>query len=222
MNKFLKAFIDMFKVPDSVVKDAISSSNTRSKRKKDIKPLGHVSKHFESGRSGPGTISSGRGDPGGKSYGCHQLASNTGTLQAYLKRSIYAPEFKGLKATSKPFDKKWREIAKRDPGRFADDQLAFIKKTHFDGVRGYANGLNIPSTQAVDEALFSISVQHGKAKRIVKNAGIDVHDSEKTMINKLYDSRVAYVRRIKLPAATKRSVLNRYVSERRMVLKLVK
>ena len=222
MSKLLDFFVKLFKVPQSVVNDAKKSSKARTFSKKDIKPLGHVSKHFESGRSGPGTISSGRGDPGGKSYGCHQLASKTGTLQAYLKRSIFAPEFKGLRPTSKEFDRKWREIAKRHPKRFSDDQLAFIKKTHFDGVRGYANGLNIPDTRAINEALFSIGVQHGKAKTVVRQAKISAHDDERTVINKLYDSREAYVRRIRLPAGTKKSVLNRYKKERKMVLALCK
>lgn len=215
-NKLLNFFVKLFKVPKSVQDEV----RKKDKPKKYDKPLGHISKHFESGRSGPGTISSGKGDPGGKSYGCHQLASKTGTLQAYLKRSIFAPEFERLTIASKPFDRKWKDIAKRYPDKFAEDQLKFIKKTHFDGLRGYSNGLNIPSTQAIDEALFSISVQHGKAKKIVKHAGIEIGDSEAEVVNKLYDARVEYVSRLRLPVGTKKSVLNRYIRERKMVLDL--
>lgn len=217
MNKLLQYFIKLFKVPESTV---AAVKEDRAGTLMNNQPLGHISKHFESGRSGPGTISSGRGDPGGKSYGCHQLASKTGTLQAYIKRSIFAPEFAGLKPASSAFDKKWKEIAKKHPNRFAEDQLKFIKKTHFDGLRGYANGLNIPDTRAINEALFSIGVQHGKAKQVVKNARIDANDSETEIINKLYDARSAYVKRLRLNQATKRSVLGRYIKERKMVLKL--
>ena len=222
MNKLLEYFTKLFKQPGDNAKEVVSNNKPDTKRERPEKPLGHISKYFESGRSGPGTISSGRGDPGGKSYGCHQLASKTGTLQAFLRRTRFAPEFKGLRPTSGPFDKKWKDIAKRYPKEFAEDQLLFIKKTHYDGVRGYANGLNIPNTQAINEALFSMGVQHGKAKGIIKRAKIDANDSEAEIINKLYDAREDYVQRIRLPAGTKRSVLNRYKKERKMVLDLVK
>jgi hypothetical protein len=42
--------------------------------------IGAIAERFESGGRGPGTVSSGAGDPGGISYGTYQLASRTGTL----------------------------------------------------------------------------------------------------------------------------------------------
>jgi hypothetical protein len=219
MQKLFDFVMSLLNVPKKSIEKVVKDK-TEKKYTKDH--LGHVSKYFESGRSGPGTISSGKGDPGGVSYGCHQLASKTGTLQAYLKRSVFAPEFAGLKPATGKFNAKWKEIAKKYPDKFALDQLAFITKTHYQSVRGYANGLSIPHSQAINEALFSMGVQHGRAKSVIKHAKIESGDTEIDIVNKLYDSRERYVRRIKLPPGTKRSVLNRYKRERKMVLKLCK
>ena len=51
--------------------------------------LGDLSAKYESGRRGPGIISKGENDPGGKSYGTHQLSLNAGTLARYLKESDF-------------------------------------------------------------------------------------------------------------------------------------
>jgi hypothetical protein len=53
--------------------------------------LGAVSAKYESGGRGVETVSSGKGDPGGVSYGSHQLASKTGTMRAFLKSSEGQP-----------------------------------------------------------------------------------------------------------------------------------
>jgi len=46
--------------------------------------LGALSAEFESGGRGPGTVSSGKGDPGGVSYGIYQLSSKAGTVAGFL------------------------------------------------------------------------------------------------------------------------------------------
>lgn len=205
-------------------KPQASGSTARSRVDSgNVKP-GDVSAKYESGSSGPGTVSSGKGDPGGKSYGTHQLASKTGTLQKYLQTSKFKKEFEGLKPGSAEFDKKWKEIAKRDPEAFEDDQKKFIKKTHFDPVRSTATRVGLKSTRAINEALWSIGVQHGRAKTIVSDAAkaLPKGASEEDTVRQLYKSRTEYVQGLKLPAATKKSVLNRYKNELKDVLRLIK
>ena len=46
--------------------------------------LGDLSSRYESSGD-PGTVSSGYGDPGGKSYGLYQFSSNAGTLDEYIQ-----------------------------------------------------------------------------------------------------------------------------------------
>ena len=184
------------------------------------KPLGFVSKKYESGRSGPGTISSGRGDPGGKSYGSFQLASKTGTLQRYIASSKYKSVLGAHPVGSLAFDQAWKKLALEQPENFESDQHDFIVRTHYVPVRLHGNLLNIPSTLAINEALYSISVQHGGAKRIINAAHIKPTDSEREIIMKLYTSRRNYVKRY-VPKSLHNSLLNRYKNEERDVLALL-
>ncbi len=77
-------------------------------------PLGKLSEKYESGGRGPGTVSSGKGDPGGVSYGTYQLASKIGRADEFVKK-YYPDEFAGLKGGTEEFTKKWKELAYKDP-----------------------------------------------------------------------------------------------------------
>lgn len=186
--------------------------------------LGFISAKYESGNSGPGTISSGRGDPGGKSYGVHQFASKTGTVHAYIKYSkSFGSYFRGLRPGTKAFDSQWKRLAARYATDFERDQAAYAKLIYFNPIRAYANKLKIPNTRAINEALFSMAIQHGKAHTLVWRASVRKGESERSVINKLYKTRTEYVRGLSsLPLATKRAVLNRYVREERDVLALTR
>lgn len=140
--------------------------------------LGSVSKKFESGGRGPGTISTGVGDHGGISYGSFQISSNAGTMASFLERSRYAGEFAGMQINSQEFKDRWREIAARDPEGFYADQHAFIKETHFDpAARLLLNELGIDvgrRGRAFQEMLWSTAVQFGprRAVNLLGNAGL--------------------------------------------------
>lgn len=129
--------------------------------------LGLISERYES--SGPGTISTGKGDHGGVSYGTYQLSTAEGTIDEYLKQSVYREQFKDLTPNTKAFNDMWRELAGKE-SNFAQDQRDFIKSTHYDPQvsRLKANGLDLSERgEAVQEALWSTSVQyHGLTKKI--------------------------------------------------------
>src|SRR6478736_3004866 len=76
--------------------------------------LGKLSEKYESGNRGPGTVSTGKGDPGGVSYGTYQLASKVGRADAFVKR-YYPDTFKGLKGGTDEFTQRWKELAAKDP-----------------------------------------------------------------------------------------------------------
>ena len=126
--------------------------------------LGQTSAQYESGSGGPGTISSGRGDYGGKSYGIYQFSLNMESLQEYLAGSKqYGPEFRGLTPGSDAFDQKWKDIAARDPQGFSTDQHDFIKSQYFDvqNERLKEKGIDLSDRgRAVQDALWSTSVQY--------------------------------------------------------------
>jgi len=185
---------------------------------------GRVSATYESGGRGVGFVSSGRGDPGGQSYGIHQLSTKD-SMGAFLRASegqTYADKFKGLRPGTDAFNQVYKSIAAADPQGFANAQYAFYSRTHYDPVKAHAQKLGFAvDNPGVQEALFSMGVQHGGARRIVSAAAAAANKGPAEQIQALYEARSAYVKRIDLPEQTRASVLNRYRSEVRDALAMV-
>lgn len=194
--------------------------------------LGKLSEKYETGGRGPGTVSSGIGDPGGVSYGCYQLASRTGTAKRFVEAegAPWRAEL-SLPPGSAAFSAAWRAIAAREPERFAEAQHAFIERTHYRpavmAVRA-ATGVDLDARHpAIRDVVWSCAVQHGRASAILsaavtraENAG--QIDDDRALIEAIYDERDAYVRRIgTLPARTLNSLINRYAAERRDALAML-
>jgi len=140
------------------------------------RPLGWLSEKYEVGKNGgPGTISTGKGDKGGVSYGMFQLASRTGTAQKFADR-FYPQEFKGKKPGTVEFNAAWRQLAEKDPAGFAAKQRQFIKETHYDPVvRNLRKDVGLDAnarSSAVQNFLWSVSVQFGTkgGTRLVEQA----------------------------------------------------
>jgi len=202
----------------------VKTSNGREKKQIDANKildgsLGSISRKYES-RGNAGTISTGVGDPGGKSYGSYQLSSNKGVLQSFINQSGFKNEFDGLKIGSPAFDKKWKELAQKYPDQFAKEQHDFIKRTHFDPVAKEASKMGYDlSDKRIREALFSSSVQTSFSgnKEILKNA--DPTGNTEEQINSLYMARKDYVaRKGGLNSRTEQAVMKRYDRERKDVL----
>lgn len=124
--------------------------------------LGQTSTHYETGGRGPGTVSSGRGDRGGVSYGSYQFATNTGGVREYLDQSRYGPRFQGLQPGSRAFTAKWKQLARDDAG-FADDQHDFVRDKYYTVQRDAlgARGIDLRARgRAVQDALWSTAVQY--------------------------------------------------------------
>jgi hypothetical protein len=188
--------------------------------------LGSISQKYESGRKGVHTVSSGRDDPGGVSYGAHQLASRTGSMARYLASAEarqYASQFAGLQPGTEPFNQKYRQIASSDPQGFAASQKAFITRTHFDPVSKHAANLGWSvADPRIQEALYSMGVQHGGARKIVSRAGSPTGKTIEQQVAMLYAARKAYVtdpsQTPQMSAESRRREVNRYIREERDVL----
>lgn len=172
--------------------------------------LGALSARYESGERGPGAVSSGRGDPGGVSYGLFQLASRTGTVAAFLaaEGTPWAAEFGPARPGDAAFSEVWRRIAARDGEAFGEAQHAFIERTHYRpavaAVRGQT-GLDLDRrADAVRDACWSCAVQHGAAARILaeavgeadRQAGRAAAGYDRVLIGAIYAQRAAYVRAV--------------------------
>ena len=176
--------------------------------------LGDLSSKYEVGTGGPGFVSSGKGDPGGISYGSYQLASKPGTVEEFLKNTnYYNGELAGMSINSQRFIDKWRELGNTDATNFELAQWQFIKDTHYDPVREYADKLNILNNPAIDQVLWSMSVQHGQAKQIVHDALVSGEKDPKVVIHKLYAQRRKYIKNIGLSKTLIASLNNRYANE---------
>ncbi len=207
----------------------------------DTPRLGAIAERYESGGRGPGTVSTGAGDPGGVSYGVYQLSSNAGTLQRFLANEgkSYAGEL-GTGIGGERFNTAWKAIAARDPQGFRAAQHAFIDRTHYqpaiDGVKA-ATGLDLSSRHAaVREATWSTSVQHGGAQGVL-NAAIRKTDAQvdrssadydRKLVDNIYAGRADYLNALAgngkytaKEAAQLRSIAaTRYPNERRDVAAL--
>lgn len=195
--------------------------------------LGQTSKKFESGRGGAGTVSSGKGDAGGASYGTYQLASKTGTLQKFLNSTEYGQHFEGLTPGTAAFNAKWKELAATD-SNFGAAQLEFIKNTHYapalENLR--KNGIDLSGRgRAVHDALWSTSVQFGAGGR--KNgatgmflkalAGKDVNAmSDAEIVSAIQDYKITNNSKLfrRSSAEVQQGTLNRAYKEKNDLLKL--
>jgi hypothetical protein len=214
------------KLAETLDPDEAKDLATRLLARKPQAGLGDVSAKYESGGRGVGFISTGKDDPGGMSYGVHQLSGEY-SMGAFLKSpesGPYRDAFKGLKPQSAEFNRVYKEIAAKDPDAFAKAQKDFYTRTHYEPVKAAAEkaGFNTKN-RAVQEALFSMGVQHGKAADVVAEAGRRLGKNKgdaRKQVEALYEARYDYVKGLStLPDNTKQSVLDRYGREFKDALK---
>lgn len=200
--------------------------------------LGKLSEKYESGGRGPGTVSTGKGDPGGVSYGTYQLASKVGRADDFVKK-YYPNEFKGLKGGSEEFTKAWKALAEKDPKALHANEHAYIKETHYDPqARKLQKELELDVAKrsaALRDVVWSVAVQHGPNSGLIvtavtpllKNAKLaDVTDE--SIIRAVYaergrkdaDGKLVYFKRVSddwIPGLTKR-----FESEQKDALEMLK
>ncbi|HKR14724.1 MAG TPA: LysM peptidoglycan-binding domain-containing protein [Pyrinomonadaceae bacterium] len=138
--------------------------------------LGELSAKYETGGRGPGTVSTGSGDPGGVSYGSYQMATKMGTVQRFVAEPGFpwANDFKGLTAGTAPFTACWKKIATDQTDAFQSSQHAFIKKSHYDLLAAKIlsdDGLDVNTrSRALMDVVWSTAVQHGGGTSMIHKA----------------------------------------------------
>ena len=130
--------------------------------------LGGLSRKYEA--RGAGTVSTGKGDHGGVSYGSYQFATNNGSAQKFvnsLKTSHpeYHAALAGKTPGSESFSTAWKQLAAKDPKGFDQAQHDYIKATHYDVSAGEIKknvGIDLNTrSHALRDVAWSTSVQHG-------------------------------------------------------------
>jgi hypothetical protein len=137
-----------------------------------VEPQGNLSATYESG----GDSSAIGYDPkGGTSYGLYQIASNTGTMDRFMKfLDAKAPDIAQRLASAGPSNtggksgsmpQTWKQVAADQGKRFEDLQHEFIRESHYEPAAksiSMASGLDVAAkSQALREVLWSTAVQHG-------------------------------------------------------------
>jgi hypothetical protein len=177
--------------------------------------LGWLAIRYETSGKGSATVSSGRDDPGGVSYGAFQLKSResdgrVGARIAEFLRSEGAPfaaGFAGATPGSPAFSDAWRRLAAQQPDALFDAELAFILRTHYtpQAARIAAappRHLRIADrSRALQEVVFSTAVQHGPNTGLIIDAiaalraagpePADPVDADAALIGAIYRARAA-------------------------------
>lgn len=163
--------------------------------------LGSLSKRYEVSKDGAATVSKGKGDHGGVSYGSYQLSSKKNRPAEFLaaEGQPWAHEFAGLTQGTPEFSAVWRKVAARDPVAFAKAQHSFIERTHFDVQVATIKtlcGLDVRAqSRALQDVVWSVAVQHGPRSdliaEVVKGLSPRPGDPafEKALITAIYGER---------------------------------
>jgi murein DD-endopeptidase MepM/ murein hydrolase activator NlpD len=163
--------------------------------------LGELSAKYETGGRGPGTVSTGSGDPGGVSYGSYQMATKMGTVARFVGQTGFqwARDFQGLAPGTAPFTACWKRIAANETDAFQRAQHAFIKKSHYDLLAAKIladDGLDVNTrSRALQDVVWSTAVQHGGGTSIIHKAIANVDGKpsdagyDKKLISAIYAER---------------------------------
>lgn len=194
--------------------------------------LGAVSEQFESGGRGVGTVSSGRGDYGGVSYGKHQLSTNTGSMMNFLNSPEGKPfleRFGGLAPGTSQFNSVYKDVANTQGAEFEKAQSDFITRTHYAPmVAKVQNDVGVDLSQrgaGVKELMYSTAVQYGANSSVIANAlrGKDVNAmSDDDLIKVIQDYKAATTDRYfkSSDVQTQKSVATRAQNEKDVLLKV--
>jgi len=217
------------------------NGETKPAQNGETKPreIGSLSRRYES-NGNPATVSTGRGDPGGKSYGAYQLSSKKGTATEYsnyLNRTNpdLAKDFAGKKPGTAEFDAAWKQAAARDPEGFLRSQHDFIKQSHYDpaaeGVKK-STGLDVSQrSDALRDVMWSTAVQHRNGASGIVQKALAGRDPNTMTDNQIIDAIYAERGRKnasgkmvyfgKSSPAVQRGVSNRFENERRDAQKML-
>jgi hypothetical protein len=177
------------------VKEGVDNNNNDINNESDR--LGTLSAKYESGSNGVGTISTGKGDHGGMSYGLYQFASKNSSIDDYIDSpefSKWKKLFSGLTPTTSNFNKAWKKLAKDEPNAFRKSQHEYIYRTHYLVLKeNNKNLINLDKySDVLKDVCWSTAVHHGKDTGVLKRALKDKDISklsEKDIITAIYEER---------------------------------
>lgn len=195
------------------------------------KNLGVVSSAFESGKAGVGTVSTGKGDHGGVSYGSHQMTK--ATMKDFLNSKHGEPYKKDLgkyEIGSKQFNLTYKTIASHKGAAFEKAQKAYTDQKYF----GTAAHIILKKGKvdvtkrgrALQEMIYSTAIQYGPERAAnwvntaIKSLGKNATDAN--IISYIQDFKAKNVNTHfkSSSAGVRKSVANRIQTEKQMLLNI--
>jgi LysM repeat protein len=199
--------------------------------------FGFLSRRFEANEIG--TISPGKGDAGGASYGLHQFSSKTGGVQGFVgylenKYDEKSPlraltQHKDWTDYNGKFADTWRALAKSHPEELTRASMEYAIPEYYHRPLNALRRKNPQLAQRIDESValqelfYSSAIQHGAGgvQTVFNNALMKCKDKTCPfeLTDKVFDERAIKMRNAeKASKETKNSVINiRYPKERQLV-----
>ena len=181
---------------------AATAGQTRAGGQSAGGDLGSLSRRYES-NGDPGTVSHGRGDRGGVSYGTYQLSSTMGSaseFRTWLRREH--PDLAAQLGNAAPgtpaFSRAWRDISAANREQWGQIQHDYIQFSHYDpqvtAVERALPGINLEGRDpVVRDVLWSTAVQHRAATDNIFLRAVGDRDittmSDADLVRAVYDER---------------------------------
>lgn len=193
--------------------------------------IGFISAKYESGGNG-GSVSSGKGDAGGVSYGVSQFSSKVGSADkfiSWLKQANpnMASAFKNYKAGTTEFSNAWKQTFSNYGEDFTNVQKQYTYNNYVKPLADLAKqktGVDYTRSPALRELIYSTAIQFGSGNLGLSALGkVSAGMSDADIINASYDNKISnYKNYFKSSSANvQESVKKRFINERQDVLQLL-
>ena len=181
--------------------------------------VGAITGQWESGKHGARatqgveSISTGRKDPGGVSYGRHQLSSKKGTMGEFLKSKeaeAFRSHFGDLKPGTPKFNAAYQKVVRENPQAFDKAQHDYIARTHYTPFLRTAARLGYKvEDPRIQEAIWGGGVQfRNNMRKILNKASHSTGGSVEDQV-----MAIAKAKQERMP-----SIKNRYMPEAQAIL----
>ena len=163
--------------------------------------IGKYVKKYESGNAGSKSISGGKGDKGGVSFGSFQFPSNEPAHLKKFWKKYYADKFPGVEIGNNPaFKEAWLKAVDMNPEQFYKNEYSIEYDNYQSALRSQLK--EFPQfdpdkfSRAVQEAYWSSAVQYGDGK-ILKHTfqqpGLSMSMPKEKALDMIYKFKLDHV-----------------------------
>jgi hypothetical protein len=185
--------------------------------------IGKYVKKYESGNAGSKSISGGKGDHGGASFGSFQFPSNEPAHLKKFWKKYYADKFPGVEIGNNPaFRDAWLKAVDMNPEQFYKNEYSIEYDNYQSALRGQLK--EFPQfdpdkfSRAVQESYWSSAVQYGDGpilKHTFQQPGLSMSMPKDKALDMIYKFKIDHIESNfgKSDAANRKGIKNRYYKE---------